>query len=164
MQDRLKIAIIQSDLIWEEPAKNRSNFTKKINQLKGIKDIIVLPEMFTSGFTMQPERVYESMNGNTITWMKHIAEVHKVAICGSLVIKENSNFFNRFVFVTSSGHVEYYDKRHTFSLAGEHKSYTSGNNRVIMVDKKKEIIWQYTNLNAPNSAEYLDNGNILLFT
>ncbi|MDA7557606.1 amidohydrolase [Flavobacteriaceae bacterium] len=142
MQDRLKIAIIQSDLIWEEPAKNRSNFTKKINQLKGIKDIIVLPEMFTSGFTMQPERVYESMNGNTITWMKHIAEVHKVAICGSLVIKENSNFFNRFVFVTSSGHVEYYDKRHTFSLAGEHKSYTSGNNRVIINYKGWKIMPQ----------------------
>ena len=142
MQDRLKIAIIQSDLIWEEPEKNRSNFTKKINQLKGIKDIIVLPEMFTSGFTMQPERVYESMNGNTITWMKHIAEVHKVAICGSLVIKENSNFFNRFVFVTSSGHVEYYDKRHTFSLAGEHKSYTSGNNRVIINYKGWKIMPQ----------------------
>mgnify|MGYP000500878236 CR=1 FL=1 len=132
MQDRLKTAIIQSDLIWEEPEKNRSNFTKKIELLKEPKDLIVLPEMFTSGFTMQPECVYELMGGKSITWMKQIANVYDTAICGSLVIKDNSNFFNRFVFVTSNGHVEYYDKRHTFSLAGEHKSYTSGSNRVII--------------------------------
>ena len=142
MQDRLKIAIIQSDLIWEQPEKNRSYFTKIIKQLKAPKDLIILPEMFTSGFTMQPERVYESMNGNTITWMKQMAQVHKAAICGSLVIKENNNFFNRFVFVTSNGHVEYYNKRHTFSLAGEHKAYTSGNSRLIINYKGWKIMPQ----------------------
>ena len=142
MQDRLKTAIIQSDLIWEEPEKNRSNFTKKIELLKEPKDLIVLPEMFTSGFTMQPECVYELMGGKSITWMKQIANVYDTAICGSLVIKDNSNFFNRFVFVTSNGHVEYYDKRHTFSLAGEHKSYTSGSNRVIINYKGWKIMPQ----------------------
>ena len=138
----MKIALFQTKLAWENPEKNRKFIEEYVVNETQAFDLLVLPEMFTSGFTMQPERVYESMNGNTITWMKHIAEVHKVAICGSLVIKENSNFFNRFVFVTSNGHVEYYDKRHTFSLAGEHKSYTSGSNRVIINYKGWKIMPQ----------------------
>ena len=132
MQEELKIAIVQSDLVWENPEKNRQNFDKKIKQTKRSVDVIVLPEMFTSGFTMNPEHVFETMDGTTIAWMKEIAKRTNSAICGSLVILENSNYYNRFVFVTPKGDLEYYDKRHTFTLAGEHKVYKAGNKRLIV--------------------------------
>jgi len=132
MQDELKIALIQSDLIWENPEQNRQNFAEKIQLIKEPVDVIVLPEMFTSGFTMQPEHVFETMNGKTIAWMKEIALKSNSAICGSLVISENGNYYNRFVFVTPDGKLQYYDKRHTFTLAGESKVYKAGNERLII--------------------------------
>jgi len=132
MQKQLKIAIIQSDLVWENPEQNRQNFDKKIKQIKKPVDIIVLPEMFTSGFTMNPEHVSETMNGKTITWMKEIAKRANSAVCGSIVISENNNYYNRFVFATPEGNLQCYDKRHTFTLAGENKVYKSGNKRLII--------------------------------
>ena len=89
MQNQLKIAIIQSDLVWDQPDKNRLNFANKIMQIKQSVDIIVLPEMFSSGFTMNPENVSETMEGETISWMKDMATMSNSALCGSLVISEN---------------------------------------------------------------------------
>ncbi len=132
MQDQLKIALIQSDLVWENPSQNRLNFTEKINHIQMDVDIILLPEMFTSGFTMAPENVFEAMEGETIAWMLKMAKANKTAIGGSLVIQENEKFYNRFVFAKPDGLIVTYDKRHTFTLAGEDKKYTSGDCRVII--------------------------------
>jgi len=132
MQDQLKIALIQSELVWENPRKNRSNFTGKIEQITTEVDVIILPEMFTSGFTMTPENVCETMEGETLSWMLDIAKNKNVAIGGSLVIQENEKFYNRFVFVKPDGGIDTYDKRHRFTLAGEDKKYAAGDQRVII--------------------------------
>jgi len=127
----LKVAIIQTDLVWENPEENRLKLNNKINTiLKGV-DLIILPEMFTSGFTMNPAAVAETMDGKTINWLKDIAKEKEVAIMGSLVISQNKNFYNRMVCVEPSGKITQYDKRHTFTLAGEHKVYTAGIEKMI---------------------------------
>ena len=128
----MKIAIIQSDLVWENPQTNRLQFEQKINSIVETIDLIVLPEMFSTGFTMNPAQVAESMQGETVIWMKAIALTKSCAITGSLVIKENGNFYNRMIFVFPSGEIQYYNKRHLFSLAGEDKVYTSGNDKLIV--------------------------------
>ncbi len=132
MQDTLKIAIIQSDLIWENPKENREMFSKKIASISDKVDLILLPEMFTSGFTMSPENTFETMKGDTINWMLKIALEKECAIGGSIVIKENNTFFNRFVFAKPDGTLETYDKRHTFTLAGEDKVYNAGEKKLIV--------------------------------
>src|SRR6056300_426681 len=103
MQEQLKVALIQSDLVWENPKQNRENFTKKINSISQPIDVVVLPEMFTSGFTMNAEKVAETMQCSTVAWMKQMAKNSNMAIAGSLVISENNKFYNRFVFVAPSG-------------------------------------------------------------
>ncbi|MET2986237.1 amidohydrolase [Aureibaculum conchae] len=132
MQNKLKIAIIQTDLVWENPEENRRNFSKKIENISADVDLIILPEMFTTGFTMQPKNVAEKMDGTSIYWLKELAAKKKTAIAGSLVIEENDNYYNRFVFIFPNGKIENYDKRHTFTLAGENKLYTSGTKKVIV--------------------------------
>ena len=99
MSETLSIMGIQADLAWENPIENIQNFETKINEFDKAVDIIVLPEMFTSGFTMQPNHVAESMNGTTVLWMQNIAKEKQLAITGSLVIKENGNYYNRLLFV-----------------------------------------------------------------
>jgi predicted amidohydrolase len=128
----MKVTLIQSPLIWESPKENRNYFEEKINSIAGNTDLIVLPEMFTTGFTMSPENVAETMQGETVTWLKALAKAKNSAITGSLVIEENSNFYNRMVFVFPSGEIQFYDKKHLFTLAGEDKVYTSGTQKVIV--------------------------------
>ena len=131
MNKELKVAIVQTNLVWENPEENRRLLNAKIDSISDDVDLIVLPEMFTSGFTMKPASVAETMKGKTITWLKNVAKEKQVAIMGSLVISENHNFYNRMVCVEPSGKITQYDKRHTFTLAGEHKVYTSGTKKVI---------------------------------
>lgn len=135
----MKIALIQTELIWENPKENREILQNKINSISQYVDMLVLPEMFTSGFTMHPEKVAETMQGETISWLKEIARSKNCAITGSLVISENRNFYNRLVFVYPTGEVKYYDKRHLFTLAGEDKVYTAGNEKLIVEYKGFKI-------------------------
>lgn len=128
----MKIALIQSSLSWENPKANRNHFEEQINAISEKIDLIVLPEMFSTGFTMNPEAVFETMEGETIQWLQSLAKAKNSAITGSLVIKENGNFYNRLVFVFPSGEIQFYDKRHLFSLAGEEKIYTSGKEKLIV--------------------------------
>jgi predicted amidohydrolase len=128
----MKIALIQTELIWENPKENREILQNKINSISQYVDMLVLPEMFTSGFTMHPEKVAETMQGETISWLKEIAGSKNCAITGSLVISENRNFYNRLVFVFPDGKIETYDKRHLFTLAGEHEVYTAGKSKLIV--------------------------------
>ena len=128
----LKIAAIQSDLVWHNAVLNRKNFSEKINEIKEQVDLIVLPEMFSTGFTMHPQEVAESMQGETVKWMQKTASEKNTAIAGSVVISEGKKFYNRFLFVHPSGEINFYDKKHLFTLAGEEKVYTSGKEKPIV--------------------------------
>lgn len=128
----MKIALIQIPLVWEDPKLNRDYIEQKINILEANTDLVVLPEMFTTGFTMQPERVAETMQGETIVWMQSLAKAKNCAVTGSLVIIEEGNYYNRLLFVFPSGEIHYYNKRHLFTLAGEDKSYTKGSQKLII--------------------------------
>lgn len=127
----MKIALIQAPLLWENPIQNRNYFEEKINSITENIDLIVLPEMFTSGFTMNPNAVAETMQGETVLWLQALAKAKNSAITGSLVIEENGNFYNRLVFVFPSGEIKTYDKKHLFTLAGEDKAYTSGTEKLL---------------------------------
>ncbi len=131
MSNFLTVVLIQTPLIWENPIENRRSLNDKINAITTRIDLIVLPEMFTSGFTMNAPVIAETMAGETIAWLKEKAKEKQAVIIGSLVISENDNFYNRLVCVEPSGHITHYDKRHTFTLAGEHKVYTAGTEKVI---------------------------------
>lgn len=127
----LKIAIIQADLYWEDKAKNLERFSRIINDISGEQDIILLPEMFTTGFTMSPSTLAEPINGDTFKWMRLTASEKGFALGGSYIVQENGGFFNRFVFVLPSGDFFYYDKRHLFRMGKENEIYNKGKRRVV---------------------------------
>ncbi len=128
----MKIAVIQIPLVWEDPKSNRSYIERKINLIEEGTDLIVLPEMFTTGFTMQPERVAETIQGETIGWMQSLAKAKNCAITGSLVITEKGKYYNRLLFVFPSGEFQHYDKYHLFTLAGEDKRYSRGTQKLVV--------------------------------
>ncbi len=163
MQD-LKVALIQADLVWENPTQNRLHFSKKIAAITEQVDLIVLPEMFTTGFTMNPCVVAETMNGETVLWLKELAKEKNCAITGSLIIKEDNNYFNRLVFVFPTGEIKTYDKRHTFTLAGEDKVYTAGKEK-LLVDYKGWKICPLVcyDLRFPVWARNVENYDLLLY-
>lgn len=135
----MKIALIQTSLVWENPAENWNLLEEKIRSISEKIDLIVLPEMFTTGFSMRPDMVFDTMDGETITWLQSLAKSKDSAITGSLVIKENDSFYNRLVFVFPSGEIQFYDKKHLFTLAGEDKVYASGKKRLIIKYKGFKI-------------------------
>lgn len=132
MENELNTALIQTELVWEDPQSNRSMLEDKLKTLGSKVDLIILPEMFTTGFSMNPATCFETMDGESLKWLKQMASKLNAAICGSLIIKESGRFYNRFVFVDPDGSVTHYDKRHTFTLAGEDKAYSPGNQKVIL--------------------------------
>lgn len=139
MENELRIALIQTDLVWQDPKSNRVMLEDKIKDLSNKVDLIILPEMFTTGFTMDPVSNFETMEGATLGWLKQMARQLKTAICGSLIIKETGKYYNRFIFVYPDAKVSHYDKRHTFTLAGEHKSYSAGTQKVVIQYKGWKI-------------------------
>ena len=160
----MNIALIQTDIVWENPSENRRVFEGKINALTESVDLIILPEMFTSGFTMSPNLVAETMAGETISWLKEIAKAKNSAITGSLVITENGNFYNRMVFVFPNGEIQYYDKKHLFTLAGEDKVYTSGKDKVIVNYKNWKICLQVCyDLRFPVFSRNTENYDVLIY-
>ena len=132
------ISLIQTPLTWEDAEANRKRFTSLIDGIEAT-DLIILPEMFSTGFTMKPEVVAEEMDGPTVAWVKSMAVEKDCAVTGSLVIKEKGNYYNRLLFVYPGGEVKTYDKRHLFSLAGEDKVYTPGRERLIVEYKGWKI-------------------------
>lgn len=139
MQDQLKVAFIQSDLVWENSKQNRDNFKEKIEAITSAVDIILLPEMFSTGFTMNVSECAENMDGKTVSWMNKMAALKNAVLVGSIIIEENKKFYNRLLFVYPDGNINTYDKRHTFTLAGEHEVYTAGNSKVIIEYKGWKI-------------------------
>ena len=138
MQD-LKIAIVQTDIVWQNAEQNKINYSEKIKNIQEQIDVIVLPEMFSTGFSMNPEGISENMQGETVQWMKKLALEKNAAICGSLIISEEQKYYNRFLFVHPSGKIETYDKRHLFTLAGEEKVYDKGFEKLIITYKDWKI-------------------------
>lgn len=132
MSKTLKIALIQSPLHWEDPQKNRSMFEGKINAISEDVDLIILPEMFTTGFTMSPQHLDGEDGQKTIQWMVDLAIQKDTALTGSIVIQEGELFYNRLFFVYPNGTFKTYDKKHTFTLAGEDKVYKAGSERLTL--------------------------------
>lgn len=132
MQDSLNIACIQTEIQWESPVENLNRYSTYLEEISLDVNLMVLPEMFSTGFSMKPERCSETMDGLSVTWMKEAAAERNLAIMGSLIIEENNNYYNRLIFVRPNGSLEYYNKRHLFSLAGEDKIFTSGKEKVIV--------------------------------
>lgn len=160
----MKTALIQTDIVWENPSENRQILEKKIKSITEEIDLIILPEMFTSGFTMHPNLVAETMNEATITWLQNIAKAKNCAITGSLVITENNNFYNRMVFVFPDGQMQHYDKKHLFTLAGEDKVYVSGKDKVIVNYKNWKICLQVCyDLRFPVFSRNTENYDLLIY-
>ncbi len=164
IKEYLKIALIQSDLVWENPKQNFENFSKKIDRISEDVDLIILPEMFTTGFTMNAKDVAETMDGETVKWMQSKALSTNAAIVGSFVVLEANNYYNRLLFVESSGTNRYYDKRHTFTLVGEDKIYTAGAKKLIIDYKGWKICPLICyDLRFPVWARNTENYDVLLY-
>jgi omega-amidase len=126
----LSISTIQTNLHWENKAANLAMLGKKIGTLDGA-EVVVLPEMFSTGFSMQPQLFAEPMDGPTIAWMQEVAARKKVILTGSIMAVEDGKYFNRLIWMLPTGQFGYYDKRHLFAFAGEHHHYTPGNRRLV---------------------------------
>jgi predicted amidohydrolase len=127
----LKITTIQSRLFWEDPAKNVAHFSEKLDTVDDT-DLIILPEMFTTGFTMKPELLAEEAGGIGLQWMQEKAAQKKCVIVGSISVKENGHYYNRLYWVKPDGSFLSYDKRHLFSMGKEHEHYTPGSQKLII--------------------------------
>lgn len=160
----MKIALIQTDLIWEDVSKNRQIFDLKIDETDSEVNLIVLPEMFSTGFTMNASEVAETMQGETIQWMKSKAKEKDAAITGSIIITDNGAFYNRMFFVFPSGDFEYYDKRHLFSLGGEDQFYTPGTEKIIVEYLGWKICLQICyDLRFPVFVRNVENYDLILY-
>ena len=127
----LTLTIIQTDIVFENKAANLQLLKAKIKAIEKRTEIVVLPEMFSTGFSMQPELFAEPMEGDTVKWMKEIAADNKIIITGSIIVEEKGNYFNRLIWMLPNGQSGYYDKRHLFAYGEEDKHYTAGNKRLI---------------------------------
>jgi omega-amidase len=130
----LNVTIVQTNLIWHEPEANRAHIQTLLSSSSQSTDLIVLPEMFTTGFSMQPELVAEKFDATemvTLRWMRKMALQFDAVICGSVSVSDDGSFYNRLLWVRPDGSFNHYDKRHTFSFAGEDKHYDKGGKRIV---------------------------------
>src|SRR5688500_4320293 len=118
METTLTITLVQANLHWEDKAANLQMFEDKINSIKEKTEIIILPEMFSTGFSMKPELLAEKMDGESVNWMKRIAKAKNVVVTGSLIIEENGHYYNRLIWALPNEQTGHYDKRHLFAYAG----------------------------------------------
>jgi omega-amidase len=135
----LTITGIQSTLHWEDKKANLQMFEEKILSISQPTEVVVLPEMFSTGFSMQPKKLAETMEGETLEWMKQIAAKKKVILTGSVIIEDGGNFYNRLVWVLPNGQIGFYDKRHLFAYADEDQHYAPGEKRLIASAKGWKI-------------------------
>ena len=138
----LNITLIQPDIIWEDKAANLQQYQRYIEQIEEKKEVVILPEMFSTGFSMRPEALAEPMDGSTVQWMKDTARQNRCILTGSLIVEENGQYYNRLLWVQPDGVMGQYDKRHLFAYAGEHNHYTAGERRLIAQVKGFRICLQ----------------------
>ncbi len=141
MAENLHITAIQTFLFWENAEKNRQHFSSILSKIKNA-DVIILPEMFTTGFTMNTANVFEEMGGISVEWLKQKAKETNACVTGSLIIKENESYYNRMIWAEPDGKITHYDKRHLFRMAEEHQSFSGGKERVIVNCKGWRILLQ----------------------
>jgi omega-amidase len=127
----LLVTTIQTNLIWENKAQNLANLTQKINAITQPTQIIILPEMFTTGFSMQPQLFAETIEGPTVQWMQQTAAQKNAIITGSFICQDGGKYYNRLMWVLPNGQTAHYNKRHLFAFAGENNHYTAGQKRLI---------------------------------
>ena len=135
----LKITAVQSELHWEDAVENLEMFSNKIDSIQDSTDIIILPEMFNTGFSMKSEELSETMIGKTVSWMVAKAKTTAAVIVGSLIIKEEDKFYNRLIWAQPDGEVKTYDKRHLFRMANEDQHFSAGVERIIIEYKGWKI-------------------------
>jgi len=162
----LNVGIIQSDIVWESVDENLENFKTNIEKLsKNDADIIVLPEMFSTGFSMNSPTISQGMEGKTVTWLKEQAVANSVVLIAGVAIEEDGNFFNRLIWCNENGDTLTYDKRHLFRIAGEHKHYKQGEGKIIIDYKGWKIcpficydlrfpVWSRNVMNIDNVPDF----------
>lgn len=157
----MKVTLIQTSLQWENREKNIAHFDTLFNSMKETGDLIVLPEMFTTGFTMNPERLAEPAEGKTLEWLQTKSSEKGIVITGSVAVSKNGNYFNRLYWVEPSGNYQTYDKRHLFRMAKEDEHYTPGDKKIICSLKEWKFcplvcydlrfpVWSRNNFNKKN--------------
>ena len=165
----LTITIIQTNLHWEDKAANLQMLEEKILSINEKTEIVVLPEMFSTGFSMQPEKLAETMDGETVQWMKRLAAQKKIILTGSVIIEEGGHYFNRLIWMLPNGQYGVYDKRHRFAYAGEDDHYTAGTKRMIASVKGWKInllvcydlrfpVWARQTPLTPNPSPRVESG------
>ena len=127
----LSVTLIQTALFWEDKNRNLAMLEDKIMGIDEKTNLVILPEMFSTGFSMRPSVLAETMDGQTIEWMKKISNAKKIIVTGSIIIEDNGHYFNRLIWMLPNGNYGFYDKRHLFAYAGEDQHYTAGNKRLI---------------------------------
>jgi omega-amidase len=170
----LKVSLIQTELFWENKTQNLNHFSELIDNLTDETDVIVLPEMFTTGFSMQPKLFAETMSGETLKWMLQKAKEKNAVITGSIIIEEAGKYFNRLIWAQPNGEIFYYDKRHLFTLSGEEQHYTAGKERLMFEYKGWKICplicydlrfpaWCRNSRQSTVHSPQLENYDLLLF-
>ncbi len=134
----LRLTLIQSNLIWQNISENLNKFETKLNDLSGMTDVVVLPEMFTTGFSMDTS-LAEEQDGQAVTWMKDQSYKIDATLIGSIIVKEQNKCYNRLYVVQPDGSVNYYDKRHLFTYGNEHKHFQPGQKRLEIEIKSWKI-------------------------
>jgi len=135
MSNHLRVTLVQAELAWQDPAANRHRLAAHFRGLVGHTDLVVLPEMFSTGFSMAAAELAEDMDGPTIDWMREEAAALGCVIAGSLIVRDGGRCYNRLVWARPDGSLEHYDKRHLFRLAGEQEHYAAGSRRLVVALK-----------------------------
>lgn len=161
--EKLSITFVQSNIIWEDSESNLKKYSEMLSKVEQTH-LIVLPEMFTTGFSMNPEKLKENMDGPSVQWMKSMATEKNAAVAGSLIIEENGKSFNRFLWVFPDGKVEFYDKRHLFTMSGEHLHYSPGTKKLVV----EYLGWRFCplicyDLRFPVWSRNTENYDVLLY-
>ena len=130
--EKLSVAMVQADLTWENPQANRARLEKMFDSMKDRADLVILPEMFSTGFSMSSHTLAETMSGPTVDWMHENAVRLDAVITGSIIIRENDAYFNRLLWMRPDGTMDVYDKRHLFRMGNEHEHYDQGKTRLVV--------------------------------
>ncbi len=162
--DEIKVTLIQPDIIWENPEQNLSKYQQIFNQIEDTPHLIVLPEMFSTGFSTNPNHLAEPIHGKTVTWMKECAYENNLAIAGSIIIEDKDKYYNRFIFCNQKGNIYSYDKRHLFRMNNEEKNYDQGKKRVIIDFEEWKILPQICyDLRFPVWSRNQNNYDLLIY-
>lgn len=161
----LSVTVIQTDLAWEDKKRNLAHLSDKINCITEKTEVVILPEMFTTGFSMRPKLLAEKMDGVTVQWMKKMSADKKIILTGSVIIEDDGHYYNRLIWMLPNGEYGYYDKRHLFAYAEEHTHFSAGSKRLIACAKGWKInllvcydlrfpVWARQSKNESSEAEY----------